>query len=507
VIDAEATTDLDSPTLDGKRARLNEAFMLTRFPLLGLKHRDDLPPGPSDLAPVQLHAWLRHPIRFMEENAAKFGPTFTVRWPGSPPVVMTSDPVAIRDVFTGDADVFHAGEANAVLRIAVGENSLLLLDGPRHLRERKLMMPPFHGERMRSYAQAMIDITEREVAAWPDRAPFSFHAATQRMTLDVILRVVFGLADDAHFETRRETVARFVELGTSPVANLLMFTLPPERAESILRSAARPFTTWPLNHSPDAWVPWKNFVEVGDAVRAVLLDAIATSRGSGAEGRDVLSLLLSARDEQGQPMTENELHDEMLTLLLAGHETTATTLAWAMHELLRHPDVLARVTEEVRSIDEGTLADQAPKLTYLDAVIKETLRVHPVVPIVVRLLKQDVTVGGRRYPRDVAIAPAIYLAHHRDDRWPDPKRFDPLRFLDEKPDPYGYFPFGGGSRRCIGMAFSLFESKMMLATILRRTSLFAISDAPETVTRRGVTFAPASGVQVRRAEDPLSSHF
>ena len=450
-----------------------------------------LPPGPQTRPIVNMVRWIRTPLPMLDDLSAQFGNVFTLPLPRMPgPMVLFAEPAAIRDLWTGDPDALHAGEANAILRSVLGGNSLLVLDGDRHLRERRLMLPPFHGERMRAYGEAMRDAALRAIAGWPLGQPFPVHDSMQAITLDVIMRTIFGVGDEAKLGPLREALVRFTTLGTSRLGTVLLLMTPPEHAEKLWRLAASGL---------GRLLPWAALtraqIDTDQQIRAL----IAARRREGTAGReDVLSMLLEARDEHGVPMTDDQLRDEMLTLLVAGHETTATTLAWTIHHLLAHPAWLARVRAEVREVagDGQIQPDHADKLVLLDAAIKETLRLTPILPMIGRKLMRDATIGGVAMPAGSFAVGCIYLVHRRADLWPEPTRFDPQRFVGKKPDPTRYFPFGGGTRRCLGMAFATYEMKIVLATILARTELRAAPGKPVELVRRGITFAPSGGMPV-----------
>jgi cytochrome P450 len=420
--------------------------------------------------------FVTRPVEYFERCRRRFGDPFTVRLPGTPSVVLFSDPGAIREIFTGDDDVLRAGEATVILRPILGANSLLLIDGDRHLRERRMMMPPFHGDRMRTYGETMRDVTERALATWPVGRPFPILPETQAITLDVIVRTVFGLAEGAAMETLRERLRRFVT------------------------SAVNPLYLWrALQVDLGHWSPWGRFLRLRHDIDALLDAEIETRLAAGnPERKDVLHLLLAARDDAGDPMTRAQLRDELMTLLLAGHETTATALAWTMHRIVTEPGVLGRVEAELAGIaSDGRIAvDSVGTLEYLDAVVKETLRLNPVIPDVMRLVKQPVRIGGVDLPAGVAAAPNIYAAHRRSETWAEPDRFRPERFLGTKPSPYEFFPFGGGSRRCLGMAFALHEIKVVLATLLARAEFALAPGYGVRVVRRNVTWVPSQGMPV-----------
>jgi cytochrome P450 family 110 len=439
-----------------------------------------LPPGPRSAPMVQaLHLWLR-PIAFVEECAARFGSAFTVRIPTFPVEVHFSDPDAIREIFTADAEDLRAGEANGAVEPLLGANSLLLLDGPRHLRQRRLLLPPFHGERMQAYGETMREIADREIDTWRIGRPFPFRASMQRITLDVILRTVFGVDDGPLLATVRERVERLLAVGTNPT-----ILLPPLRRDLGRLS------------------PWGRLVRARQSVYDLLDRQIERRRTPGAPARDdVLSLLVAARDEDGNPMPDDELRDQMMTLLFAGHETTATALAWALHRILQRPDVLAEIrAEHDRVVGEGPFrAEHVMRLEYLDATVKEALRLDPIIPDVGRRLVRPTRIGGWELPAGVVAAPDIHLAHRRPDRWPEPDAFRPERFLGARPGPYEFLPFGGGMRRCLGMAFALYEMKVVLARVLARVELRVAPGYVARAVRRSVTLAPSRGMPVVMGE-------
>jgi len=413
--------------------------------------------------------WIARPIAFLERCNRRYGEMFAVRFPVGT-IVFISDPEVIKEIFTGDPDVLHAGEGNATpLEPIMGKNSVLLLDGAEHMRQRKLMLPSFHGERMQRYGELMREIAEREIGTWPVGKPFALRPRTQAITLEIIMRTVFGIEDAARLAQLRDRLGRLLDISMHSTA-MARIVIP-----ALRRSVGRGM--------------WRRFVALRDDVDAVLYDEIARRREAEdtAERDDVLSVLLQARDEDGTPLTDLELRDELMTLLVAGHETTATALAWAFELLLRHPVELARLQQEV---DSGRSDD------YLDAVIKETLRLRPVLPGVVRKLTKPLTLGGYDLPAGVRAAPNIYLTHRRADVYPEPERFRPERFLERPADTYSWIPFGGGVRRCLGAAFALYELKVVIPAILQTVTLRAVGDAPETIRRRAITFVPSRDAMV-----------
>jgi len=408
------------------------------------------------------------PTRFLDACQRRCGDYFTLRPQPDRILVITADPMAVKQVFTGDPNLLHAGEGNAVLAPLLGPGSTLLLDGKEHLRHRRLLLPPFHGERMRNYGAVMAEIAERHVAAWPRGRGFAVLPGMQAITLEVIMRAVFGVNDRDRLEEVGAPLRRVLDMLGSR-RKVLMLGL------TIGRAGPRS--------------PWTRFAAARREADAVLHREIRARREDprGADGEDIFSLLLAARDEAGEPLTDSELRDELMTLLVAGHETTATALAWAVERLARHPTVLDRLLQE-----HSAGGDE-----YLDAVIKETLRLRPVVPAVVRRLAAPMEVGGWHLPAGVHIAPSIYLLHRRPDLYPDPLAFRPERFLENPPGTYEWIPFGGGVRRCLGASFALFEMKVVLGAVLEKARLRSTPrKRSEGVTRRAITFAPTRGARV-----------
>ena len=407
-----------------------------------------------------------HPLRLLAECQRRYGDVFTWRAPGAERFVIVGDPELIKQVLTADSDTLLAGEGNAtLLEPMLGKHSLLTLDGAEHLRQRRLLLPAFHGERMHAFATVMREITETSLDTWPMHREFALHPMMQSITLDVILRTVFGLSSIERHDRLRATLVEPLEIATNP---WLLFP-------GIL--GVDPFK-----------IPWLRLTKLKRAVDDALYGIIAERRRQSAAGTDVLSMMLDARDEQGRAMTDVELRDELVTLLLAGHETTATSLAWTFDRLLMHPEVLDRLRAELA----------AGRDEYVDAVIRETLRVRPIVPLVGRVVARPFQLGPWSLPIGTRVAPSIYLAGRRPDAYPDPERFLPERWLGVKPDPYTWLPFGGGIRRCIGMAFAQLEMRIVLQTIVPRAQLRLV-DGPARVVRRGITLAPAGGTRVMLA--------
>jgi cytochrome P450 len=378
--------------------------------------------------------------------------------------VFLSDPEDIKQVFTGDPRLLHAGEANIVLLPVLGEHSVLLLDEPAHMKERKLILPPFHGKRMQAYGDVMSQVAAAEIDRWPTDRPMRMRPRMQAMTLEIILRAVFGVGEGERLARLRDELRGTLNLLGNPRRAIFMLLLGPER----------------LRHFP----PFRRNME---RIDRLLFQEIAARRGAAdlAERNDILSLLLQARHADGGPMNDRELRDELMTLLVAGHETTATALSWAVELLARHPAELERLETEVASGGDE----------YLDAVIKETLRLRPVIALVLRKLVEPMEIGGRLLPAGVSVAPSIYLVHRRPDIYPEPERFRPERFIEQPAGTYTWIPFGGGVRRCLGAAFAEFEMAVVLRELVARRRLRPVG-GPEHSVRSTITNVPNRGAEV-----------
>jgi len=435
-----------------------------------------LPPGPGFFATF---SFVRTPFTFLDDCARRYGDWFTLRVPGVAPFVFTCDPHAIREIFQGDSGVFHAGKANRPLGAFMGDRSLLFLDGAAHVHDRRLILPAFHGERMKSYAEAMRSTADDEIAQWPIGTPFPIHFAMRSITFNVILRTVFGLDEGPVASQMRELLTKLFDLYASRAGTL--FALPAMQ----------------IDLGP--WSPWGRAVRLHRELSALLFDEFRRRRETHEGHRDdVLSMLLEARDESGAPLDDETLRDEMLTLLLAGHETTAASLSWVINRMLTNPEVAERARNEVRSVvGEGPVrAEHVSKLRYLEAVTNETMRLDPVIPNAGRELQAPVTIAGRELPAGVTVAPCIYLIHRHPALWAEPAKFNPDRFLEGHIDPYAFFPFGGGIRRCIGAAFASYQMKIVLAEILLHTELRAVEGYTARLERRSIAFAPSRGLPV-----------
>jgi cytochrome P450 family 135 len=424
-----------------------------------------LPPGPSAPAAVNLVRLVRTPLESLRSWHARYGDVFTVRFPVFGTGVYVADPEAIRELFTGDQSDLLAGEANSFMAPVLGPHSVLVLDGPEHLRQRKLLLPPFQGPRVAAFREVIRDVAEREVASWEPGARLTLRERMRGLTFEVICRAVFGVTDAARVARLRAALVAVID--SSP-------------AYMLSRWARADFGRLSPGH---------RFIRRMRAADALLFEEIAARRHAPDldERTDVLSLLLRATDEDGRPMSDTELRDELFTMLGAGHETTATALAFAFDLLLRNPPALLRLRSELDGGDDA----------YLDAVVKEALRLRPVIDAAERTLTRPRTVAGWDLPAGVKVYPGIALVQMREDLYPRARDFLPERFLDARTESYTWLPFGGGIRRCLGAALAQAEIAEVLRVAIPAVDLRPVRDAPDRVVLRGITLAPQHGVQVQ----------
>jgi cytochrome P450 len=437
-----------------------------------------LPPGPRSPAFFQTARWLLDPIGGLEELGRIHGDIFRVKNLLFGDEVILSHPRAIKQVLTGDPAVYNAGEANAVLGAFLGDRSMLLLDGEVHLRHRRLIQPSFHGERMQTYTAIMREAALAALTAWHPGDQVGIYETMQRVTLEIILRAVLGLEGEAELAPLRAQLSRVLHVVQSPTGALWM--LPSFQKD-----------LGPLT-------PWASIKRELASMDAMLFAHIAQRRERGAGGADVLSMMLAAVDEQGEGLTDKELRDELVTLLMAGHETTAISIAWAFEELLRAPGEQDRLRAEVASVTAGApvAAQHVPRFERLDSVLKEALRLHPVTTGIGRRLKQAVTIDGYDIPAGFLVVPCMHLTHRRPDLYPEPERFVAERFIGKKTDPYEWLPFGGGIRRCVGMAFALHEMRVVMAVLVSRAELRLAATGPYKSGLRTLFAFPKGGTQV-----------
>ena len=430
-----------------------------------------LPPGPRLPALLQTWAWIRRPLPFLDDCARRFGGRFTLRFVGGRDYVLVTDPEDVKAVFTGSPEALLAGRANAAFAPFLGEHSLFVLDGAAHRRHRKLLMPPFQGERMRAYGPLIRDVTLAHAARWPRGRRFSAIEPVHRITLEVILRAVFGVTDPARLRRTEKLIAQ----ATGRSSAILAFMRP-------------------LHVDLGPWSPWGRFLAVRRALDAVLFEEIARARREQGAGReDILAKLIEQSAEQGDPLADLEVRDELLTMLVAGHGTTTAGLAWALQWILGDPQVRERAQAEVREVvGDGSLEmAHLSRLRYLDAAVQETLRISPPVPVVPRWLAAPVRVGGHDLPAGTYLTPCPYLAQRDSARYPEPLRFRPERFLEGRPGPFDLFTFGGGGRTCIGLAFATFEMKVVLATLLSAHAVRLAAPATHRSRRFSILTIPA----------------
>jgi cytochrome P450 len=464
--------------------------------------RRQLPPGPRQPAVWQTIATWSRPTGQLERARARYGRRFTLRVIGQPPFVILSDPEDIKQVFMASPDVLHPGEGARILQPIVGDYSVILLDEEPHLEQRKLMLPAFHGERMQGLSGLMEDLAERELARWPRDEPIELHPRLQNVTLEIILRVVFGLEQGEQLDALRGLLTELLAFSESPI--------------SLLPFAQRSFF---------GRGRWARFVRLRAEVDRRLFELIEERRAaaerhagdagsanghSGANGHsagdgqssgrghdeDVLGMLLGARHEDGSPMSAQELRDELMTALVAGHETTASQLAWTFERLAREPAVTARLVAE---LDGDADAGDA----YLTATVQEALRHRPVLPNAEpRLVKREIEIGGVTYPPGAVLFANAYLLHHDPEIYPQPYAFRPERFLEQPPGTYTWIPFGGGRRRCLGASFALLEMKVVLSAVLGACEVAPADARPERARRRSITISPAGQARVILRDRP-----
>lgn len=426
-----------------------------------------LPPGPRMPASVQTFAiWIR-PTAFLERARERYGPRFTLRMIGYPPLVMLGTPEEIRQLFLTPPDVVHPGEGGRLLEPLIGRHSVGVLDGDAHLEQRKLMLPAFHGERLALLADQMAELAQREIAGWPRERSLELHALMQRLTLEVILATIFGERESARLDMLRATVIQILGISKSPFALLPL----PRGVFARFPTVAR-------------------FLGLVAALDRLIFQIIAERREDGSEmlKDDVLAMLLEARHEDGSPMSAQELRDELVTLLFAAQDTTSAQLAWTCELLARTPRVQRRLCEELR--------DDADE-NYLTAVIHEVMRLKPVVPYAqVGIVKEPVKIGDIQYQPGVALVANAHQLHRDPTIYPQPNVFLPERFLERPPGTYTWIPFGGGRRRCLGSSYALLEMKIVLRALLERYELSPLGGRWEATHRHSLTIVPARGCKV-----------
>ncbi|MDZ8056395.1 MAG: cytochrome P450 [Aulosira sp. ZfuVER01] len=436
-----------------------------------------LPNGPQSPALVQMLQWIFRPMPFMEDCAKRYGDIFTMQL--NPPIVFVSNPQALQQILTSDTKEFEApNDWNTVFEPMLGKNSVITVSGEVHRRQRQLLMPPFHGDRMRTYGEVINKVTEEVISQWQIDKPFCVRSAMQIITMRVIMQAVFGLYEGSRAQELEELLAAMLN-ETSPLRVVELY-FPALRKDFGPRSS------------------WGRFLRRKERVHQLLNEEIQERRDNPDSSRtDILSLLMAARDEAGEGMTDEELRDELMTLLTAGHETTATALTWALYWIHKSPSVQQKLLQELDSLGENPDPSSVFKSPYLNAVYCEALRIYPVGMLTFpRVVKTPVSLCGHELQPGTVVLGSIYLTHQREDLYPQHQQFKPERFLERQFSPYEFLPFGGGARRCIGMAFAQFEMKVVLAKILSSWELALVGDRDVRPKRRGLVTGPNRSIQM-----------
>ncbi|MEM6752327.1 MAG: cytochrome P450 [Cyanobacteria bacterium P01_C01_bin.38] len=439
----------------------------------------NLPPAVEMPKFIRRMKFIFQPFEYLEQNARLYGDTFSLPQKDGTSTVYFGQPEALQQIFTADTKSLETGRGSRIIKFLVGDNSLLLLQGDRHSRQRKLLTPPFHGDRMRAYGMTMREIAQQVSDEWQTGKPFNIRESMQEITLSVILRAVFGLDEGNHLEKIRLKISSLLDYLSSPLLSAGMF-----------------FPV--LQQDLGKWSPWGKVLHLRQQIDDLVYDLIEQRRAESNQNReDILSLMMSARYEDGKEMSNVELRDELMTLLFAGHETTASALTWAFYWVDYLPEVREKLLKELNDLGENPEPNAVAKLPYLTAVCQETLRIYPIVPNATpRIASSPIEIGGYKLTKGTWIIPSIYLAHYREEVYPQPYLFKPERFLERQFSPYEFFPFGGGNRRCIGLAFAMHEMKLILATILSRYEVARIDKRAVKPVRRGLTLATPAGMKM-----------
>lgn len=435
-----------------------------------------LPPGPKTPAVWQLVRYSQSPLPFLEACARRYGDPFTVRWAGYGTFVMLSAPEAVRDVFRGDPHALHSGEGNEFLSASVGRSSVLVLDDEPHARQRSVLLPAMKGERMRSFFDAMQVATLESIRDWPLDRALPMLKPMQEITLRVMLQAVLGLEPGGQLDDFARKVERVLELGRGRYGLILVKVLP----IGLLQRTR--------------WLPfYRRMHELDQALFALLEQR--RRQPVASRGENILADLLAASHEDGAPLSDEEIRDALVTLIFAGHDTTSIALAWALEQIVPRADVVQRISDELEQTTGGgpPRADQLMQLDYLDAAIRESLRVRTILPFAVRLTKKPFVAGGREYPPGITLCPCNHLVHRRADLYREPDQFRPERFLERRYAAHEWFPFGGGTRMCLGVSFALYEMRVVLSTIFSRVRLVRPSGSRSAPVRRGIALAPDDG--------------
>ncbi len=431
-----------------------------------------LPDGPQTPRVLRMIKFVARPLDYLENYYQRYGDFIRIG-NSETPLIYVNHPDAIEQIFTANSEQFKTGNGGGILLFLLGDSSVFIVDGERHSRQRKLLMPPFHGDRLRTYSQLICEITQAVMSQVKIGQPFRVRSLMQDITLRVILKAVFGLTEGERYQQLRYLLSEMMESIGSPLAASLIFF-------PILRQ------DW------GNWSPWGRFLRYKQQADEIIYAEIRERKqNNNFSGDDILTLLMSARDEAGEAMSEQELRDELMTLLIAGHETTASSLTWALYWTHYLPEVQDKLRFELANLGENPDLNEITKIPYLTAVCNETLRIYPVtLTSGVRVLKQPLELGGYALKPGTVLFPCTYLVHQREDIYPEPKQFKPERFLQRQFSPYEFFPFGGGHRRCIGSAMAMLEMKLVLATMLSGLELKLPQNKAYKPVRRGLTLSP-----------------
>jgi cytochrome P450 len=430
---------------------------------------------------LQKLQWILNPTGYLESNHSRYPDLFRAKGIGfGDNVILTSNPEILQYVLTHDRQQFTApSEFNKLLRPLLGDYSVIMIDGDRHRQRRQLVMPSFHGERLKAYGELTCRITQEVMEKLPQNQPFLARDIMQEISLKVIMEAVFGITQGERYQQLEKLLKKLTDIFNSPVTSAFLF-----------------FPSFQKDWGK--WSPWGRFLRQRQAIDELLYAEISDRHANPDPDRtDILSLLMAARDEEGQPMSDQELRDELMTLLIAGHETTASSMAWALYWLHHTPEVKAKLMDELNTLSPTAEGMEMFRLPYLTAVCNETLRLTPVAMLTFpRVAQETVEIAGYTFQSGDTIIGCMYLTHKREDLYPKPQEFNPERFLKRQYTPYEFIPFGGGSRRCMGEALAQFEMKLVIATIVSQYQLKLVDTQPETQQRRGLTLAPARGVKM-----------
>lgn len=465
---------------------MTSQFLETDSQFASAKHQAIKGPESKGLRrTLRLLRLILQPTEYMDDNVRRYGHVFQIGGENSPPLVYVGDPNLVREIFALDASQVETGQNNGILKAMVGDHSILLLDGNPHQRQRKLLMPCFHGDYLRTYRQLICDITREVSANWQPGQSIVARPPMQELTLSVMLQAVFGLREGTRLSQIQNLMSRMLDSFAYPITSSFLFF------PSLQKDWGR-------------WSPWGRFIHWREQLRQLIYAEIRDRRqfleqaGEKSEEKtDILTLLIQSRDENGEGMSDTELHDELVTLLLAGHETTTSALVWTLYWIHYLPEVETKVRAELTTLGSSPDPMAITQLPYLTAVCQEALRIYPITPATfVRTLREPMTIAGYSFDAGTALMPATYMIHQRSDIYPEPGQFRPERFLEHQYAPHEYLPFGGGHRRCIGSALAMMELKLGIATLLQEFAFTLSRPRPVRPARRGLTMAPPASMKI-----------